>query len=47
MKTLIVTLGGQGCLYCKAGTDTGPCPKVRVVDTTAAGDTSAARSPRG
>lgn len=40
MKTLIVTLGGQGCLYCKGGERIRiPCPKVRAVDTTAAGDT--------
>ena len=40
VKTLIVTLGGQGCLYCKGGERIRiPCPKVRVVDTTAAGDT--------
>lgn len=40
VKTLIVTLGGQGCLYCKSGERIRiPCPKVRAVDTTAAGDT--------
>lgn len=40
VKTLIVTLGGQGCLYCKGGERIRiPCPKVRAVDTTAAGDT--------
>ena len=40
VKTIIVTLGGQGCLYCKGGERIRiPCPKVRAVDTTAAGDT--------
>ncbi len=38
--TPIVTLGGAGCLLYEGGkAERIPCPKVRAVDTTAAGDT--------
>ena len=40
VPTVIVTLGGSGCMLCTGKERTViPCPKVKVVDTTAAGDT--------
>ena len=40
VKEVIVTVGAKGCICCRGGSvSVCPCPQVRAVDTTAAGDT--------